>query len=309
MSELKKIEEAQYYDQITRLRLNTGLIPLEADRQTKSFQVPTHKDGVVIDAKMNEILDNGFLNKVFKELGKKKCKILDVCCGLGWLSLELARRGHSVTAYDLSEKSIKYAREILEINKNKNGFGKIEYINQDVTKRVFQKDEFDAIIGWSAFHHIPEINNFLDICSYSLKNNGLIVAYDDYERGNVEKFLLNFTRFVLPQIGYTTKEKIKYLINPNIFFKKWNEPTNSPMEEAAQKTSAVEEIDNYFEQNFNIIKVKTRNGFCGTPLMRMKNVRLRYLIAKVLNAIDNFLITLKLAKGFDRIIIARKSLK
>lgn len=307
MSDLKKLEESKYYDEVAKLRLNTGLVPLEADRQTKSFQVPSQSDGVVIDRKMIEILDNGVLNRILNALDGRKHKILDVCCGLGWLSLELARRGHSVIAYDLSTKSIEYAREIMELNKDNSGFGEIQYINEDVTKRQFEKDEFDVIIGWSAFHHIPEVKSFLDNCSSSLKQNGLIVAYDDYERGRVEILLENILRLVLPQIGYTAMDKIKYLLNPGMIIKKLNRETESPMELEAEKSSSVVEIDRYFRENFKIINIITKNAFCGTPLMRMRNIRLRYKIAKILNFIDNTLIAIKVVKGFDRIIIAKKS--
>lgn len=305
--ELEKINERKYYNAVVDLRLSSGYIPVEADLRTSSFYIPEDIDGVVVDSKLTGILANGVVDKIFKKMQGKKCRVLDVCCGMGWLSLELARQGHYVEAYDLSDKSIEYAKKIRDLNIFNNGFGSINYRNTDVTQVNFADAEFDVIIGWSALHHIPEIEKFLDKLKNALKENGLIITYDDFARGKREQFLLLLTRFIIPQIGYSYKSKFENVFQLKNLVKKLYENNDSPMERFASKSSSVEIIDTYFYNNFYVEDYITKNAFCGTPLMRMPDIPLRYVLARLLNAIDNVLIAMKLLKGFDRIIIAKKN--
>jgi 2-polyprenyl-3-methyl-5-hydroxy-6-metoxy-1,4-benzoquinol methylase len=62
-------------------------------------------------------------------------KVLDVCCGFGRISSELARRGYSVTGIDITESYLQTAREEASYE-NLN----IEYINADA--RDFVRPEF-----------------------------------------------------------------------------------------------------------------------------------------------------------------------
>ena len=76
-----------------------------------------------------------------KELNfNKSLKILDVGCGTGRHSIELSKRGYSITGIDLSESQLAYAREKAKIN-NLN----IQFIQCDARNLLFN-NEFDAAI-------------------------------------------------------------------------------------------------------------------------------------------------------------------
>ena len=76
-----------------------------------------------------------------KELNfNKSVKILDVGCGTGRHSIELSKRGYSVTGIDLSESQLAYAREKAKAN-NLN----IQFIQHDARNLPFN-NEFDAAI-------------------------------------------------------------------------------------------------------------------------------------------------------------------
>ena len=47
---------------------------------------------------------------------KKNSQILEVGCGSGFLSIELAKSGHNVTGIDISEKSINIGKKLLKKN-------------------------------------------------------------------------------------------------------------------------------------------------------------------------------------------------
>jgi 2-polyprenyl-3-methyl-5-hydroxy-6-metoxy-1,4-benzoquinol methylase len=192
----EKNNERDFYNAVAEMRSVEDFIPVEADYRTSSFYIPENLEGIVIDSKMMNILSNGVIDEILENMKEKKLRVLDVCCGMGWLSLELARHGHCVEAYDLSNKSIDYAKEIRDLNSGADGFGVINYHNADVTKRNFEKDEFDVVIGWSAFHHKPNVEGFLDACKNSLKKGGIIITYDDFARGRKEIFFELLADFI-----------------------------------------------------------------------------------------------------------------
>jgi 2-polyprenyl-3-methyl-5-hydroxy-6-metoxy-1,4-benzoquinol methylase len=70
----------------------------------------------------------------------KSLKVLDVGCGTGRHSIELTKRGYSVTGIDLSETQLKKAREKAENNNLK-----IDFQQQDARKLTFE-NEFDIAI-------------------------------------------------------------------------------------------------------------------------------------------------------------------
>jgi ubiquinone/menaquinone biosynthesis C-methylase UbiE len=76
-----------------------------------------------------------------KELDfNKSLKILDVGCGTGRHSIELTKRGYTVTGIDLSESQLQRARE-----KARTDNFKIDFLRQDARKLPFD-NEFDVAI-------------------------------------------------------------------------------------------------------------------------------------------------------------------
>jgi 2-polyprenyl-3-methyl-5-hydroxy-6-metoxy-1,4-benzoquinol methylase len=70
----------------------------------------------------------------------KSLKILDVGCGTGRHTIELTKRGYSVTGIDLSETQLKRARE-----KAEGDHLKIDFLQQDARNLTFHQ-EFDLAI-------------------------------------------------------------------------------------------------------------------------------------------------------------------
>ena len=56
-----------------------------------------------------------YLLKLFKKHGKTPTLLLDLACGTGGFSNEMARRGIEVIGVDMSEEMLAVAREILPI--------------------------------------------------------------------------------------------------------------------------------------------------------------------------------------------------
>ncbi len=87
-------------------------------------------------------------------------KILDIGCGRGFLTKDIAKEAKKVIGIDISKNKINFAREF----SNRNN---ITYINGDATKFKF-KEKFDYIVLSNVLEHIEERNIFLS----KIKNLG-----------------------------------------------------------------------------------------------------------------------------------------
>ncbi len=302
-----KQAEAVFFDQIADLRTQDGHIPLEADIRRATKFIPKRSEKLpAIDPEMSAILDGGAREKYLDMVAHKPGgRVLDICCGSGWLALELGRRGQIVDAYDLSPKAIALAKKTLEENPFKEGFGEVNYHLQDVSEIDLGVEKYDAVSGWAAFHHLPDAPAFLERVKRALKPGGIVATYDDLHMGRLEKTLELFLRFVLPQCHYSYLQKLSIAIDLLIGKKHLPEEGFSPMEEA--KHCSVEDISRILHEQFEVLLTLRKNAFVGTPLMTMAGGdAFRYPTARALVALDRLLCRIGLVKGFDQIIIARK---
>ena len=101
-----------------------------------------------------------------KNLSSSKCAALDIGCGSGILTFELAKYYDRVVAVDISEKMLEIARE-------KRSAPNIEYIQMDASDLEFEI-QFDLIVSASTFHHLKHLPSTLQSIKKLL--NILIVA-------------------------------------------------------------------------------------------------------------------------------------
>jgi 2-polyprenyl-3-methyl-5-hydroxy-6-metoxy-1,4-benzoquinol methylase len=306
LEELKRAEAA-FFDEIADLRTQNGHIPLEADVRRATKFIPKSSERLpLIDPEMNKILDAGAREKYLDMIAHKPGgRVLDICCGSGWLALELGRMGQIVDAYDLSPKAIALAKKTLAENPFQEGFGQVNYYLQDVSEIDLGVEKFDAVSGWAAFHHLPDAPAFLERVQRALKPGGIVATYDDLSMGRLEKTLELFLRFVLPQCHYSYLQKLSIAIDLLLGRRRLPEEIFSPMEEA--KHCSVEDIARILHEQFDVLLTLRKNAFVGTPLMTMAGPDwFRYSTARALVALDRLLCQIGLVKGFDQIIVARK---
>ena len=104
----------------------------------------------------------------------KSLKILDVGCGTGRHSIELSRRGYTITGIDLSESQLASAKKKAEkFNLS------IDFQKHDARNLPF-KEEFDAAImlceGGFSLMETDEMNfEILKNVTKALKNNGKLI--------------------------------------------------------------------------------------------------------------------------------------
>jgi len=113
-----------------------------------------------------------FIEKEIKH--DKSKKILDIGCGTGRHSIELAKRGYNVTGIDLSERMLEMAKQ-----KAKNAKVNAEFIKADARYLKFEK-EFDLALilceGGFCLMETDEMNYMiLQSASRSLKQKGKLI--------------------------------------------------------------------------------------------------------------------------------------
>jgi len=307
LDQLKR-EEARFFDQIADIRTEKdGLIASEADirRATKYIPKPGEKR-FLIDPKMTDLLDGGARDQYIRMVSQKPgARVLDIGCGSGWLALELARNGCHVDAYDISPKAIALAKKMLEENPYKDGFGSVTYHLQDVSEVDLGIETYDAVSGWSAFHHMPDVPAFMDKVNRALRSGGIVATMDDMPRGRLEQGLEYFFEFILPTYNLTYFKKVATVFNLLTGKRKFREEIFSPMEEA--KHSSVDEIAEAFQVKFEVLLNVRFNAFVGTPVMRISGPdAFRYAAARLVIGLDRALCKFGLVKGFERIMVARK---
>jgi 2-polyprenyl-3-methyl-5-hydroxy-6-metoxy-1,4-benzoquinol methylase len=108
-----------------------------------------------------------------KFLGKiKGKKVLDIGCGDGYLTRQIAKLGAKITAYDYSKKQIALA--LAKEKKDKLG---IKYFVDDQFS-FKTKEKFDLVISAMVLHYaenLEELSGFLESAHDSLKDKGRYV--------------------------------------------------------------------------------------------------------------------------------------
>ena len=308
LEELKQAE-AKYFDHIADIRTTNGHIPMEADIRRATKFIPKRTDTVKlppIDPKMVAVLDGHARDKYISWVAHKPGgRVLDIGCGPGWLALELGRRGQHVDAYDISPKAIALAKRMLAENPYRDGFGEVNYYLQDVTEVDLGEEKYDAISGWSAFHHLPDLPAFMEKVFRALKPGGIVATMDDMPRGMLEKYLEYFLYLILPTYSRSYLGKISFVFQLVTGKKQLPAEIFTPMEEA--KHSIVEDIDRIWHEQFEVVMDIRRNAFAGLPATYLLGPdSFRYTTARALVALDRLFCYFGITKGFDRKLIARK---
>jgi glycine/sarcosine N-methyltransferase len=144
--------------------------------------------------------------KFLNDAVKTGAKILDLACGTGTYSVELAKRGHYVTGTDLDGEMIKQANI-------KKGTLNIRFMEGDMrkAKNMFQGEGFDLIfcIGNSLVHlqTIEEIKGLVsDIYSMLNENGSMILQIINFDR------IIKYDVKSLPTIA-RSNEGVKFVRN------------------------------------------------------------------------------------------------
>ena len=126
----------------------------------------------------------GYAKKLFEQLIKintEKLSALEVGCGGGILSEEIAKMGFITTGLDPSEQSLNIAIK----HANDNNL-KIKYEIGTGENLPFQNDSFDVIFCCDVLEHVHDLPKVISEISRVLKNQGIFI-YDTFNRTQLSK--------------------------------------------------------------------------------------------------------------------------
>jgi len=117
-------------------------------------------------------LTNLIASRIPKSAGTPQLDILDVGCGLGFLSQTLASLGHNVTAIDPCAKSIEIARSSANSGRTPNfmqlGLG--EFVTAYPLKR------FDVVVTNMTLHCVDKIPSFMANVAETLRSHAICIV-------------------------------------------------------------------------------------------------------------------------------------
>ena len=127
-------------------------------------------------------------------------KVLDVACGLGWASINLARNHAEVEAIDLTPNAVTFTKKHAE------HLGlKINVQEMSAEKIVFPDCYFDFVLGWGFLMHTENPEQALSEMLRVVKEDGSVVLYFYYKHSVSYWWHIWFLRGVL--LGYLIKFK------------------------------------------------------------------------------------------------------
>lgn len=117
-------------------------------------------------------MSKSYTRNMFKQFAGKK--VLDYCCGLGGISIQLAKAGAIVTGIDISEESVKTATMEAE----RAGVSeKCTFIVGDAENSGLEGESFDCIVCSGVLHHLDLDAAYKEI-SRLLKKDGIVIGME-----------------------------------------------------------------------------------------------------------------------------------
>lgn len=155
--------------------------------------------------------------------------VLELACGTGYWTQVISRTAASVTASDLSSEMLDEARK-------KTYRIPVEFVQADMYKQAFPRDEFDIVALGFWFSHQPrqEFDVLFDILTAPLKPGGLIwmidnnppaegptletAGQDDFGNNYKRRFLDSGEQYTIMK-NYFTRNDLEQILQPRFSIK------------------------------------------------------------------------------------------
>jgi ubiquinone/menaquinone biosynthesis C-methylase UbiE len=239
-------------------------------------------------------------------------RILELGCGEGNLTLNLASHGLDLTAIDLSADRIERARSRagklnLAIQPN--------WIVADLNTFPLPRNGFDSVVAHDALHHILHLDRLCDDVKHALKPGGYFIVMDYVGMGLLRKLFAGILYGVLPTYQpYKAKWRLRKRLTGFLATEGQKRKAlelsstealheGSPFEEISQQS-----INDEIKKRFEIVE---HQFFCPFWFYLAAKIRVpaswKYPLAKFFRSFDNLISSLHVARGAYVFIVARNT--
>ncbi len=286
-------QEKQAFDKQAEERIEHGFVP--DLRRLK--EVDWFYNNVWRDPEFVKIHWMPRVNFIIEQARSRGGKVLELGCGYGMLSLEMARNGLEVVGVDFSPKSIEVANRYKEENPFTDTFGSLEYCCQDFTEMGFPPESFDSVVFFRSLHHIAETGDVLRKVYQVMKPGGNLLISEPVRAHFTEESarFASALRMVLPTwepfdkklgVKWTDvlwEEKVAEIFKEYVLE---GHHTQSPMDNITDKAEVIIRlVESYF-----VIKTKMFSDAFIDKIIGGLRGEYKYELARFLKFLDDYMV-------------------
>lgn len=146
-------------------KLDKEIINNEAYDQLAERWYEAQDDPIALLRNQHKVEMPWILEEIRRNIGYR-AEILDMGCGAGFLSNDLALAGHSVTGIDLSTSSLKVAED-------RDRTHTVRYQQGDVYQVPFPRESFDVVAAMDLLEHVSDPSKVIAEATRVLRPGGL----------------------------------------------------------------------------------------------------------------------------------------
>jgi 2-polyprenyl-3-methyl-5-hydroxy-6-metoxy-1,4-benzoquinol methylase len=237
------------------------------------------------------------INFIINQAKSRGGKVLELGCGYGMLSLEMARNGLDVVGIDLSPKSIEVANRYKEENPFTDTFGALDYRCQDFTEMEFSPESFDSVVFFRSLHHIAETGEVLKKVHRVMKPGGNLLISEPIRAHFTEESarFASVLRMILPTwepldkklgVKWTDvlwEKKVAEIFKEYVLEDHY---TQSPMDNSTDNAEAIiRSVESHF-----VIKTKTFSDAFIDKIIGGLRGEYKYELARFLKFLDDYMV-------------------
>lgn len=229
-------------------------------------------------------------------------KVLELGCGEGNLAVELAQKGLSVTAIDLSAERIERANQ--KAAQRQAPFPPL-FLVGDLNTISLEPKKFDCVVTHDSLHHILMLERLLDEIQKTLKPGGRFISIDFIGMGKPRKIAAALLYAILPtHQPYRAKWNLRHRLQAFLAseHKKRQDIERgsisalhheSPFEEISQRSIIME-----IQKRFAVVESFTFNPFWYYFAAKVKlSGEKKYSAGKLFRQADALLTQLHVSRG------------
>ena len=313
------ILEAEAFDRQILERMENGFLP-DFRRMTPC---PYFYNNVWRDPEYVKIyLIENFIkirNVISKNIPKSNIsdiRILEVGCGPGHVSLELARAGYSVTGIDISPRCIEVARQFARQDPHVGERGTLQYDVSDFFS--IAQNGYDGILFFCSLHHFPDIQKVVDHAEALLNPQGLFLAFEP-TRDRIDRRVATVVMLIETLLGacgafYRSSEipvreaDFDKQIEEILKVLRMETETGEPVQSRFDNTAGFDSMAPTLRARFQVVHEEQGHSFFHGLIggLRMEETEKNIQLAQFLKILDKYMCDLGMIPPTEFIFAGRK---